>query len=116
MISELKDEEILDFLMNSDFDGDYSPDELKYLLLKWRYFYRSIHSSMGRVKDDNNAEIDKLKEEVSLLKNQVSQLQIKNLKDDETISNLKKRKLSIKERISGKINFNEDENSGLPKA
>ena len=38
MISELTDEEILDFLMTSDFEDSYSPDELKYLLLKWRYF------------------------------------------------------------------------------
>ena len=40
MISELTDEEILDFLMTSDFEDSYSPEELKYLLLKWRYFYR----------------------------------------------------------------------------
>lgn len=116
MISELKDEEILDFLMNSDFDGDYSPEELKYLLVKWRYFYRSIYSSMGRVKDDSSAEVSKLNEEISLLKNQVTQLQIKNLKDSEALSALKKRKLTIGERFSGKIKFDEDENSGLPKA
>ena len=37
MISELNDEEILDFLMNSDFDGDFKPEEFRYLLHKWKY-------------------------------------------------------------------------------
>jgi hypothetical protein len=34
MISELKDDEILEFLMTSEFEDDYSPTELKYLLVK----------------------------------------------------------------------------------
>ena len=38
MISELKDDEILEFLMTSEFEGDYSPVELKYLLIKKHYY------------------------------------------------------------------------------
>ena len=34
MISELNDDEILDLLMTSEFEGDLSPKELKYLLYK----------------------------------------------------------------------------------
>jgi hypothetical protein len=30
--------------MTSEFEGDWSPMELKFLLVKWRYFYRSIYS------------------------------------------------------------------------
>jgi len=116
MISELKDDDILDFLMNSDLDGDYSPEELKYLLLKWRYFYRGLHGRLGRVKDDNDGEIRKLSDEILGLKNQISQLQISAVKSEEDVISLKNRKLTWKERISGKIITKEDENSGLQEA
>ena len=43
MISELRDEEILDFLMTSDFEQEYKPEEFKYLLMKWRFFYRILN-------------------------------------------------------------------------
>ena len=43
MISELKDEEIMEFLMTSEFEDDYKPEELKYLLVKFRYFYRTLY-------------------------------------------------------------------------
>ena len=33
-ISELSDEDVLNFLMTSEFTDDYSPAELKYLLVK----------------------------------------------------------------------------------
>ena len=51
MISELTDVEILDFLMTSDFEENFSPDELKYLLLKWRYFYRILHGKNERMQE-----------------------------------------------------------------
>ena len=39
-IKKLTNDETLDFLMTSEFENNHSPDELKYLLVKWRYFYR----------------------------------------------------------------------------
>lgn len=116
MISELKDEDILDFLMNSELDGDYSPEELKYLLLKWRYFYRLLHGKLTRSKDDNVSEVGKLSEEILSLKNQVMQLQMTAVKTEETVKSLKDRKLTWKERLSGKIITKEDEDSRLQKA
>lgn len=103
MISELKDEDILDFLMNSELDGDYSPEELKYLLLKWRYFYRHLHGKLSRVKDDNASEVNQLSEEILNLKNQIMQLQMSAVKTEETVKNLKNKKLTWKERFLGKI-------------
>ena len=113
MISELEDDDILDFLMNSELDGDYSPEELKYLLLKWRYFYRSLHGRLGRIKDDSSGEISKLSDEILNLKNQIMQLQSTAVRTEETVSSLKNRKLTWKERLSGKIITKEDENSGV---
>jgi hypothetical protein len=109
MISELKDKDILEFLMNSEFEGDYSQEELKYLLIKWRYFYRSLHGKLCRVKDDSEGEIRSLIDEISNFKIQVALLQISSVKNEEIISSMKNRKLSWKERLTGKIITKENE-------
>jgi len=110
MISELKDDEILEFLMTSDFEGDYSPTELKYLLTKWRYFYRILNGRSDR-------DVQKLEGDVQSLENQIKakDLQIGNLKSetinkDDIITTMKNRNLTFKERWSGKIILNENEN------
>lgn len=110
MISELKDDEILEFLMTSDFEGDYSPTELKYLLTKWRYFYRILNGRSDR-------DVQKLEGDVQSLENQIKakDLQIGNLKSetinkDDIITTMKNRNLTLKERWSGKIILNKNEN------
>ena len=110
MISELKDDEILEFLMTSDFEGDYSPTELKYLLTKWRYFYRILNGKSDR-------DVQKLEGDVQSLENQIKtkDLQIGNLKNeiinkDDIITTMKNRNLTFKERWSGKIILNKNEN------
>ena len=110
MISELKDDEILEFLMTSDFEGDYSPTELKYLLTKWRYFYRILNGRLDR-------DVQKLEGDVQSLETQIKtkDFQIGNLKNeiinkDDIITTMKNRNLTFKERWSGKIILNENEN------
>jgi hypothetical protein len=110
MISELKDDEILEFLMTSDFEGDYSPTELKYLLTKWRYFYRILNGRSDR-------DVQKLEGDLQTIENQIKtkDLQIGNLKNeiinkDDTITTMKNRNLTFKERWSGKIILNKNEN------
>ena len=61
-LKELQDFEILDFLMNSEYEDNYSPDEFKYLLNKWKYFYRLSNGKYNRLKDDSEYEIKNLKE------------------------------------------------------
>lgn len=110
MISELKDDEILEFLMTSDFEGDYSPTELKYLLTKWRYFYRILNGKSDR-------DVQKLEGDLQTIENQIKtkDLQIGNLKNeiinkDDIITTMKNRNLTFKERWSGKIILNKNEN------
>jgi len=110
MISELKDNEILEFLMTSDFEGDYSPTELKYLLTKWRYFYRILNGRSDR-------DVQKLEGDLQTIENQIKtkDLQIENLKNeiinkDDIITTMKNRNLTFKERWSGKIILNKNEN------
>lgn len=111
MISELNDQEILDFLMTSDFEGDYSPEEFKYLLFKWRYYYRLLNGKLERAIDDKDMDLRKFKdfeEKNSVL---IQNLESEILQKDEKIKHLKSRKLSWKERVSGKIIHIENENS-----
>jgi len=104
MISELKDEEILEFLMTSEFEGDYSPEELKYLLIKWRYFYRLANGKIERVSTDSEGTIRKLKTDIDLLNTKINNISVESANKDNLINSLTSRKLTFKERWSGKIN------------
>lgn len=103
MITELKDDEILDFLMTSDFEGDYSPEELKYLLFKWRYFYRILYGSLERTKTDSEGSNRTLKSEIENLKYLLNLTQIESANKSNLIDGMKNRKLTWKERLTGKI-------------
>lgn len=108
-IKELTDEEILDFLMVSEFDGDYSPDELKYLLLKWRYFYRLFNGRSDRYKSDSEFTIEQLNEQIMSLNNNKIMVEINLAQSEDIINSMKNRKLTWKERFSGKIITKDDD-------
>lgn len=110
MISELKDDEILEFLMTSDFEDDYSPTELKYLLVKWRYFYRLKSGSLERISIDLEGKIRELEEKVKTREREKTNLQIQLSDSQNTIHSMKNRNLTFKERWSGKIILKENEN------
>ena len=109
MISELKDEEIMDFLMTSEFEDDYKPEELKYLLVKFRYFYRALHGRHELVKSDSEFSIKKMEQESEAKDNEILQLKTQLANKEDIINSLKNRKLTFKERFSGKI-IMKDEN------
>ncbi len=109
MISELNDEEMLDLLMTSEFENNLSPTEFKFLLVKWRFFYRILHGRMERTKDDMNYAIDMLKGEVDGIKKQNYDIMVESAQRQDLIHQMKNRKLTWKERWTGKIITNEDE-------
>lgn len=113
MISELNDEQILDLLMTSEFEADLSPTEFKYLLTKWRYFYRMLHGRFERTKDDLNFEIISKENELDNLKKQNYNIMVECADNQNTIHLLKNRKLTFKERLSGKIIERKDEDKTL---
>jgi hypothetical protein len=110
MISELTDDEILEFLMTSDFESSYSPEELKYLLLKWRYFYRLHQGKYERTKIDAEGDVRVLETEIKSLRNENTLLLSKVADKQNTIDSMRNRNLTFKERWSGKIILKEDEN------
>jgi hypothetical protein len=109
MISELNDEEILDLLMTSEFENNLSPVEFKFLLNKWRYFYRLLHGRLERTKDDLEYSIKLMKEENEGVKSSNYNLLVENAQKDDLIDQMKNRKLTWKERWTGKIITKEDE-------
>ena len=109
MISELKDEEILEFLMNSDLEDSYSPEELKYLLFKWRYFYRILQGNLSRDKVDLEGRVRELEAEVKSKDDRNTYLMVESANKQNTIDGLKNRTLTWSERWTGKIITKEDE-------
>ena len=112
-ISELNDEDILNFLMTSDFEGDYSPTEFRYLLTKWRYFHRYFQGRNEQNKMSLEDTIKKLEEQLEATKKSEYDSQVKVADKDNLIHSLKNRKLTFKERFSGKIILTEDESKNL---
>jgi hypothetical protein len=113
MISELNDEQILDLLMTSEFEGDLSPSEFRYLLTKWRYFYRVLHGRFERVSDDLNFEIKCKENEISDIKQQNYKILVDCADKQNIIDLLKNRKLTIRERWTGKIIEKKDEDKTM---
>lgn len=113
-ISELNDEDVLNFLMTSEFtEGDYSPSEFRYLLTKWRYFHRYFQGRNEQTKMSLEDTIKRLQEELEVVKKSEYDTQVKVADKDNLINSLKSRKLTWKERFSGKIILTEDENKQL---
>lgn len=109
MILELTDEEILDFLMTSDFEEDYKPEELKYLLVKFRYFHRVLNGKFDLLKVDTENQINNAISTIEDKNKKIEELLIKNALLSDSIQELKGRKLTLKERISGKIIYNNED-------
>jgi hypothetical protein len=109
MISELNDEEMLELLMTSEFESNLSPTEFKFLLKKWRFFYRLLHGRLERTKDDLTYKVDTLIENVEGLKRQNYNVMVESAQRQDQIDLLKNRKLTWKERWTGKIITNKDE-------
>lgn len=103
MIENLENSEILDYLMTSEFEGDYKPEELKYLLIKWRYFYRLLNGKFDLIKTEKEQVIKNLKEEIINKDNEISRILKLNADLKNEIDLLSARKLTWKERFKGKI-------------
>ena len=60
MISELKDDEILEYLMTSDIIENYRPDDYKYLIFKFRFFYKILYGNFQLYKTNHQSEVKSL--------------------------------------------------------
>jgi hypothetical protein len=71
--------------------------------------YRILNGRTELYKTNKEAEINHLNDEIKMLKSQILDSQFRLSEKENQISSLKTRKLSLKERISGKIITKEDE-------
>jgi hypothetical protein len=108
-ISELNDEDILNFLMTSEFEGDYSPEELKYLLVKWRYFFRLFQGRSEQSKMNLEDNVLRIQEQLEIKEKSEFDLQVKLANKEDLFASIKNRDLTWKERFTGKI-ITKDEN------
>ena len=99
MNKNLTDEELFDYLMTSDYIEDMSSDDFRFLLHKWKYFFR-IHYSRINGLVDKVSEKDK---EIEVLKGIIEKLDKDVVLEKHKYECLKNKKLTWKERISGKI-------------
>ena len=109
MISKLVDEDALDFLMTSEFEDNYTPREYKEMLLKYRYFYRVLYSKNDRLKEEKESQYDNMSNTISDERMKVLSLQLLCVQKDDEINKLKSRRLTWKERFSGKIMYDDED-------
>jgi hypothetical protein len=102
-INELDDEDILNFLMTSDFEDNYSPTELKYLLTKWRYFHRHFQGISNREKLALEGELAHTKDMLSDKENQILNLQVDLANKQNEVDFIKSRKITLRDWWRGKI-------------
>lgn len=103
MISELTDEEILEYLMTSDIIENFRPDEYKYLIFKFREIYRVLHGRHQLYKTDTSRSIQELTSSQETQSNTIYSLQVINSNLENQLNHLKlSRKLTWKERFTGK--------------
>jgi hypothetical protein len=101
---ELSDEEILQYLMTSDINENFRPEEYKFLIFKFRDFYKILHGKYQLHKIQSERLISDLDSSNKELNNRISEFEIsKNLAVNELEAIPKQRKLTLKERITGKI-------------
>jgi hypothetical protein len=103
-MKELSDEEILQYLMTSDLNENFRTEEYKFLIFKFRDFYKILHGKHQLHKIQSERIITEFESSNKILQNQISENEVqKNLAINALESIPKQRKLTLKERFTGKI-------------
>ena len=109
MLKELEDDEILNYLMTSEFTEGLTPDEFKFLLYKFRYFFRIMNGKNESLKTEIEGKSRQLENVKLVHSRQVENILIQKAQIENEFNFLKSKKLSLKERFLGKIIINQDE-------
>jgi len=109
-MKELKDDEILEYLMTSDFLDNHRPDDYKYLLNKFKFFYKILYAKHQNYKIDKEANIKDIISKIDCLEKQIYNEQVKSSGLQNDIDQFKTRKLTLNERFHGKIKYEKTHN------
>jgi hypothetical protein len=102
-LNNLSEDEILDYLMTSDFDDGLSPEQFKFLLLKFRNFYRLIACSVNLTKERMEQSKIEKEEKVKECDLKIEQVNCEKSELINKVNAILNKKLTWKERILGKI-------------
>ena len=105
MFFDLNDNEMLEVLLSSEFSENLKDKEYIYLLNKFKFFYRNLYSVYSRLKNEIDLFNKNSDSNIENLKKQIENLQIENANLKNKINRMGNKKLSYKERITGKIIF-----------
>jgi hypothetical protein len=103
MMNNLSTEEILNYLMTSDFNEGLNPDEYRFLLFQFRNHCRMMSGRNELLKSDITSKSEKIKEIEGLKMKEINDILSQKADLENQVSQLKNRKLSWKERWTGKI-------------
>ena len=106
MISDLSEIEILNYIMTSEFQDGLTPDEFRLLIIRLRNFYRVSNSKVETLKSEKERKKKEIDDMINLYTIEIENLNTINKSITEEMQKIYSRKLSIGERISGKINKN----------
>jgi hypothetical protein len=96
----MTDEELFAYLMTSDLHEDWSPEDLKSMIV---FFRTKVREFEGR-KTSLSLDIEKMKNQLEFKDRLVLKKEIERKAFEAKFDKLSERKLSFKERFSGKIN------------
>lgn len=108
MVNKFDDMEILNYLMTSEFSDDLSSEESKFLLIKFRNFYRLQSAKIDQLKYQISDIEFKSESEILKAETKVNEVNLINQTMLNKINYIKNKKLSLNERIKGKINLNDE--------
>lgn len=100
-----ENDEILEYLMTSDFNEELNKSELKALLIKFREFYRYMYSVKDNRVIDRDFKIKNFEQEITFMKEEVIRLKFRKSELENERNLLKRRKLTFMERIRGKLDI-----------
>ena len=108
-MQNFSENDILSYLMTSDFNEGLTPDEFKFLLHRFRYHYRLAYGMNHNLKIELEGCKKLLEEKELCMKKNINNLNSERINSVEKYNQLINRKLTWKERIKGKIIIKEHE-------
>jgi len=108
MVSALSETEILDYLMTSDFEEGLTSEEFKFLLLKFRHYYKKVYCTYSLEKDKIDSIIRNSEDSKRSLENQLESSISQKIELENKFNQVVNKKLTFKERFIGKIILNDE--------
>lgn len=89
------DKDLIEILLTSEFNDVEKNEDLKFLLFKFREFYRILHGNMSNKYNEISFIKKKLEEKISSLEKEIYELKVKNSDLQNQIDLMPKKKKSI---------------------